>query len=241
MKYIYIVIVFCFVSCAQKEKELTAQQIVDKSIVNSGLDKVANATISFDFRDQSYTATRKNGLYTLTRTKDAVTDVLTNSGFTRKIDKENIQLTDSIANLYANAVNSVHYFSVLPFSLNDKAVFKKKLKSVTIKGKNYYKIQVTFSENGGGDDFDDVFIYWFNKQTFLLEYLAYAYHTNGGGIRFRDIKNEEMVNGIRFVDYNNYKPKNKSVTVENIDKAFENNQLEKISKIVLQNVKVDLF
>ena len=74
--------------------------------------------------------------------------------------------------ILSNSVNSVHYFSVLPFGLNDKAVSKKLLSDITIKGVDYYTIQVTFSEDGGGDDFDDVFLYWVQKESFKLNYLA---------------------------------------------------------------------
>jgi hypothetical protein len=186
------------VACAKKE--FTAQQIVDESIKNAGLDKVANATISFDFRDKHYVASRKKGVYILIRTKDSVIDLLTNKGFIRKIHKKTIPLKDSIANIYANSVNSVHYFSVLPFGLNDKAVYKTKLPNVTINGKTYYKIQVTFSE-----------------------------------------ENQTIKEGIRFVDFYNYKPKNESIQLVDIDKAFENKQLEKVSEIVLKNIKVRLF
>lgn len=238
MKYIYILALLFLSNCVKKE--LTAQQIVNKSIENTGVNKVANATISFDFRDKHYKAVRSNGLYTLSSTKDSVIDILTNDAFTRRIKEKTIQLSDSIANLYANAVNSVHYFSVLPLGLNDKAVNKTKLPSVTINDKEYYKIKVTFSENGGGEDFEDVFIYWFNKNTFFLEFIAYSYKTNGGGMRFRSLKEQHIKEGILFVDYYNYKPKDESIALINIDKAFENNQLEQVSEIVLKYIQVKL-
>ena len=139
---------------------------------------------------------------------------------------------------YSGSVNSVHYFSVLPFGLNDPAVKKKFLKEATVKGKQYYKIEVRFSEEGGGEDFDDVFIYWIGKEDFLLDYLAYSYRVNGGGMRFREATNKRIVNGIRFVDYNNYKAKNASTKLENLDKAFENSTLNKLSEINLENVTV---
>lgn len=240
MRYSLILAVLLFTFCAKKQVQITAQEIVDQSIAASNLNTITQSKISFNFRDRKYTATRKNGLYTLTRSKGNTKDILTNDGFTRKIADETIILSDSLANIYANSVNSVHYFSVLPFGLNDKAVQKKKLAEEIIQGKAYYKVQVSFSENGGGDDFEDIFIYWFHKETFLLDYLAYSYKTNEGGIRFRSIKEQKIIEGIRFVDYNNYKPKNSIITLENIGKAYENGQLEKISEINLENISVDL-
>lgn len=241
MKYLPIFILLLFLACKPAQKELTAQEIIDKSILKSGVHKLANAQIAFHFRNTLYTAKRAHGNFTLTRKKDSITDVLTNTNFKRLVHNQEVKLTDKNANIYKNAVNSVHYFSVLPFGLNDKAVHKKLLKPATINQKEYYKIQITFAEEGGGEDYKDTFIYWIGKKDFLLDYLAYSYQTNGGGKRFRALKKETIVNQIRFVDFDNYKPKNKNIPLENIDKAFEENALEKISEIVLENIKVTQF
>ncbi len=64
---IFIYTFFIFISCNPSEKKLTAQQIIDKTIVNSGADKVANSEITFKFRDKEYSAIRKNGNFKLSR------------------------------------------------------------------------------------------------------------------------------------------------------------------------------
>lgn len=220
---------------------LTAQQIIDKSILASGTAKITNSKISFIFRDKLYKAIRKNGEFELSRSFNTTTDVLSNAGFQRYLNNTAVEIQDSLALNYSNLINSVHYFSVLPFGLNDKAVLKKRLLSSTIKGKEYYKIEITFLEDGGGEDFEDVFIYWIGKKDFLVDYLAYAYHTNGGGKRFRVLKEQCNRKGIRFVDYYNYKPKNKKIELINLDKAFENNQLRKVSEIILENITVEIL
>ena len=240
MKYLFLVALSLLISCQTPKKELTAQEIIDKAMKVAGADKVANANISFDFRDKSYEAIRKNGVFQLKRSFDSITDVLSNQGFQRSIHGNQMQLSDSLANVYANSVNSVHYFSVLPYGLNDAAVRKKLLPSSKIQGKEYYKIEVTFSENGGGEDFEDVFIYWIDAQSFMMDYLAYSFHTNGGGKRFRAIKNAAIVDGIRFVNFDNYQPTSEAISLSDLDTAFEKKQLEKVSEIVLENLKVKL-
>lgn len=240
MKYLFLVAISLLISCQTPKKELTAQEIIDKAMMVAGADKVANANISFDFRDKSYEAIRKNGVFQLKRSFDSITDVLSNQGFQRFVHGNEIQLSDSLANVYSNSVNSVHYFSVLPYGLNDAAVRKKLLPSSKIQGKEYYKIEVTFSENGGGEDFEDVFIYWIDAQSFMMDYLAYSFHTNGGGKRFRAIKNAAIVDGIRFVNFDNYQPTSEAISLSDLDTAFEKKQLEKVSEIVLENLKVKL-
>ena len=245
MRYLVVLLLLCLMACKPSEQKLTAQEIIDKTILFSGADKVANSKITFKFRENSYIATRKKGIFKLFRTykKDSliIKDVLKNNGYERSINAKPVNVADSMIAKYRNSINSVHYFSVLPFGLNAAAVNKKLLKSATLKGKEYYKIEITFSKEGGGDDFDDVFIYWIGKEDFLVDYLAYSYHTNGGGKRFRVLKEQCIKNGIRFVDYHNYKPLNESVSLADVDQAFESNGLIKVSEIILKDIEVALL
>jgi hypothetical protein len=139
-------------------------------------------------------------------------------------------------------VNSVHYFSVLPYGLNDLAVKKTLLEAVLIKNKMYDTVKVTFNQDGGGEDFEDVFMYWINKETSKIDYLAYSYNeVDGKGIRFREAYNERYVEGIRFVDYNNYKPKSTSISLINLPQLFKKGGLELLSKIELETITITLI
>lgn len=238
MRLSLLLLAFLILSCSKTESEFTAQQIIDKSIKASGADKVSQSKIAFTLRDKGYLATRNNGQIEFIRSFDSIKDVLSNTGFMRFIHGEQVVLTDSVANNYKNSVNSVHYFSVLPFGLNDAAVQKKKLPSVVIKGQPYYKIEVRFSEEGGGEDFEDVFVYWVHQKSFLIHYFAYEFHTNGGGFRFREVTSEEIIAGIRFVNYANYKPNKQITDVKIIDSLFIAGNLNKVSDIILKNVQV---
>ena len=245
MRYFVLISLWLLISCSPKESPLTAQQIIDKTIVFSGANKVANSEITFQFRETNYKALRQNGDYELERTfktgTTTIRDVLSNTGFARFADALPLTVKDTMATKYSNSVNSVHYFSVLPFGLNDTAVQKKLLAPSTIKGKEYYKIEVSFSEDGGGEDFEDVFIYWIGKKDFLIDYLAYSYHTGEGGKRFRVLKEQCVKNGIRFVDYYNYKPTSKEISLSSLEKAFEENQLKKVSEIILKDIEVKIL
>lgn len=241
----YIIIafsVFLFFSCKKGNEELTAQQIIDKTIEASGSAKVKNVTLHFDFHDISYRAIRENGIFELSRTfkegDSVIFDKLSNNGFVREINGKTIKISDSLANVYSESVNSVHYFSVLPFGLNDKAVNKKLIGEAKIKTDNYYKVLITFDQEGGGVDYEDEFIYWINKSDFQIDYLAYTFHVNGGGIRFREVTKESFIEGIRFVNYNNYKSKSDSVKISKLENLFLKDELEKVSEINLENIQV---
>jgi Family of unknown function (DUF6503) len=227
------------------EKSLTATDIINKSIEVSGGENFKRSSLKFEFRDTYYQALRKYNEFLLVRLNvdgnDSIFDMLSNVGFERYNNETFVKLEDSIAKKYEASVNSVHYFSVLPYGLNDEAVHKTLLENEKIKDKDYYKIKVTFDAVGGGEDFEDIFIYWIDITTFKVDYFAYSYNeTDGVGMRFREAYNERYINSLRFVDYNNYKSEDTSVALENLGKAFEDNQLKLLSKIELENVEVKL-
>lgn len=245
-----VAVLLSFFNCKEKEKESqvvapeSAEEIIEKSIEVSGGNSFDHSEITFDFRDIQYKAIRNHGKFQLKRHfKDSlseISDVLSNSGFERLRDGEKVQLADSTLSKYSNSVNSVHYFSVLPYGLDGKAVHKEDLGTKEIKGNTYHKIKVTFSEDGGGEDYEDEFIYWINRESFTVDYLAYTYKENDGsqGFRFREAYNERMINGLRFVDHDNYKPTNSNIEFEEMDDLFSSDKLELLSKIELKNIEV---
>ena len=247
-QFITFIIAIIVISCKNEPetKTLRAEDIINNAIEVSGGKKFNNSIIRFDFRDRYYKARRDKGQFSFIRIfvqgKDSIFDLLNNTSFERTINKNKVILSDSLVKSYSASVNSVHYFSVLPYGLNDKAVNKTLIGEEKIQGLDYYKIEVTFNEEGGGEDFDDVFVYWVNKNTFKPDYLAYSYNENDGkGMRFRKAYNERYRNGIRIVDYDNYKPKDTTIMLRELGVAFEGNQLQLVSKIELKNVSVDLI
>src|SRR5690606_13025286 len=79
-------------------------------------------------------------------------------------------LTEERVGAFSRSVNSVAYFAFLPYSLNDAAAVKTYLGETEIKGKKYHQIKVTFEQQGGGDHYEDEFLYWFGKEDFLMDY-----------------------------------------------------------------------
>lgn len=229
-------------ACKQKEEVNLADVVINKAIAQAGGKVLDNATIAFDFRENHYKARRENGIFALTRCSNGncndTVDVLTNSDFERRINNKPVKLADSMIDKYSNSVNSVHYFSVLPYGLDNPAVKKEILDTVDIKGDSYYEIKVVFEEQGGGTDYEDKYMYWVNTEDFTVDYLAYNYHVNEGGTRFREAYNARKINGVRIVDYKNYNPKEQYPALESLDSLFLNEQLDLLSLIELKNVEI---
>ena len=226
----------------KKPQDQKAQEIVDKAIEAHGGKAYENAAFEFDFRGRHYTSRRLKDRYIYTRSfQDStgqVTDILVNSSqLTRTINGDTVPLSAEWQSRYGNSVNSVLYFIQLPYGLNDPAVNKKYLGETTIKGKPYHEVEITFDQQGGGKDYEDVFVYWFNKETNLMDYFAYYYNTDETGIRFREAYNQQKVGGIIFQEYVNYAPIDSTTTVYQQAKLFENGGLEELSRIENENLQ----
>ena len=220
-----------------------AQEIVDRAIARHGGDSFESVEIEFDFRDRHYKALHDGGRYRYERSwtdsMGLVHDVLTNDGFSRKVNNQPSEVTDEYAKKYANSVNGVIYFALLPYRLNDPAVIKKYVGDSMIKGEPYYEVQVSFQEEKGGDDHDDIFIYWIHQDTYQMDYLAYEYQRDEGGSRFREAYNQREVGGILFADYVNYEGPYPTDSLANFDELFEQGKLEELSVIETENVEVN--
>jgi hypothetical protein len=237
-----VAMVMLLIACSHEETVPEAQRIIDRTIEVHGGDRYLNASITFTFRDIDYLARRENGLFSYERRftgdQGEIHDVYNNDGFTRSINGKPEPLDEEDAGRYRRSVNSVIYFALLPYALNDPAVRKNYLGREIIGNSDYHKIEVTFEQEGGGLDFEDVFVYWIHPETYNMDYMAYEFFTDGGGIRFREALNSREIGGIRFADYNNYRPESETVGVYDTGVAFEEGRLEMVSVISLENIQV---
>ncbi|QLG44196.1 DUF6503 family protein [Costertonia aggregata] len=217
----------------------TAETIISNAIQAHGGTLYDTAHYSFTFRKKEYTFNNDNGYeYTLEDNTGAgtlIVDELKNGIFTRQIDGETVVLNQKDTAKYSQALNSVIYFAMLPYKLMDKAVIKKYVGETFIKNQKYDIVEVTFKENGGGNDFDDEFHYWINKETKTMDYLAYNYRVNEGGVRFRSAYNRRNVNGIIFQDYINWEAPIRT-PLRDLPSLYEKGSLKELSRIETKNV-----
>jgi hypothetical protein len=239
------IIIFNAIICISCANRNDAERIVNKSIEAHGGKRFEKAHIEFDFRGRHYTSHRVDQVFTYTReftdTTGSVRDVLTNDGLVRFINGDTAPITDERKNAFSNSVNSVIYFALLPFGLNDPAVNKEYVGITRIEGKDYHIIRVSFDQEGGGEDHEDVFLYWINQQSFTVDYFAYSYQTDGGGLRFRKAINQRTIEGLLFQDYVNYETKDETSSLDKLEELYKNGKLEKLSDIKLTNITVKLL
>ena len=240
MKIWLPLLLLIIVSCSQKDVD-NAQKIIDEAIETHGGKLYEDLKIGFQFRKYTYQISRLNGIFNYSRTYADTTgtyqEALTNDGVTRSLNGSSVEMDQKTYDRVMESINSQVYFALLPFGLNDAAVNKAYLGTKTVEGQPYHKIKVTFEEEGGGVDFEDVFIYWIHQDNHTVDYLAYEFHVNKGGFRFRKAYNVREVGGILWADYINYKESDASTPLEDYDLLLEQGKLIELSRIELEDVQ----
>jgi hypothetical protein len=235
----FLVLVISTSSCEIKKP--TAQEVLDKAIARHGFDITNDFEVEFEFRNNHFQANLSDMSYVLKRvSKDdnqVIEDVISGESLVHKVNNEPVKLDSEKMWQTSSDTRSVVYFALLPYGANDGAISKQLMPSIKIKGEPYYKVEVTYKNNGGGENFENVFVYWIHQKNYTVDYLAYSYFINGGGVRFREAINQREVNGIRFQDYVNYTI-GKDFPAHELDYAFQTGQLKEISRIVLDDVVV---
>lgn len=216
------------------------EALIQSAVTAHGGTAYASAHYQFVFRGKTYTFHNQGELYTYSKStlKDGqeTLDKMDNFGFVRMKDGAAVSdMTPKQIGGSREGLNSVIYFATLPYKLLDKAVNAKYVADQKIKGQDYSMVQVTFDQEGGGKDYEDVFMYWFNKSTNTMDYLAYSYHVNGGGVRFRTAYNTRTVEGVVFQDYVNYKA-DKTTALDQLPALWETDQLKELSRIETESV-----
>tara|TARA_R110000796_G_scaffold252596_1_gene388433 strand:+ start:81509 stop:82285 length:777 start_codon:yes stop_codon:yes gene_type:complete len=240
---VFFVLVYVMASSSCSVNEPTAQQILNTAIQKHGYKSGEALEIEFDFRGSYYNAriSDKGDVYKRVSHKNGneIEDILTSNTYIRRVNQKEVKVKeDSLSNILAGDTRSVVYFALLPYAANRDVISKHLMPSIKIKDESYYKVEVTYGKNGGGKNFENIFVYWINQKTHAIDYLAYSYYINGGGVRFREAYNQREVNGVLFQDYINYTI-DSDFPAHELDYAFQTDQLREISRIELENVQVN--
>lgn len=214
-----------------------AEQVIERAIAAHGMEGLDSLHAEFTFRDRVYSIDREGGLFRYTRSfrdslNDDILDVLTNDGLRRSRNGAAEALSDKEASAYAESVNSVRYFFLLPFGLQGPAVNVQQLPDVVIDEEAYHRIEVTFDQAGGGTDHDDVYNYFFDQETGEMDYLAYTFKVNDGGIRFRKAINKRRMGGVLVQDYVNYGVDGQGEDMATVVERYASGELPELSRII---------
>ncbi|MFB6097883.1 MAG: DUF6503 family protein, partial [Salinibacter sp.] len=205
------------------------------------------AVVTFTFRGDQYRIRQDDGRFHYRRTYTdslgrSVTEGLTNDTVYRVVNGDTVSLSAAERTDVRTTVNSVTYFALLPEPLGDPAVQSTYSGRDTIRGVSYHRVRVTFRRKGGGQDWQDVYMYWFRTDSYAMDYLAYAYGLGPDeepGTRFRVAYNVRRIRGVRVADYHNYTVDTLSAEqLERYPELLARDAVRLVSDVELDSVQV---
>ncbi len=233
--------------CQSPEAPPDAAAVIDSARAAHGAPVLDRATVSFNFRGDDYQIRQEGGRFHYRRTYTdsldrSVTEGLTNDGVYRVVEGDTASLSDEDRAGIETTVNSVSYFTLLPEPLDEPAVQPSYSGRDTIDGVPYHRVKVTFRQEGGGKDWQDVFMYWFRTDTYAMDFLAYAFGLGPSeepGTRFREAYNVRRRSGVRVADYHNYTADTLSADqMAQYSDLLEKDALKRVSDIEIDSVQV---
>ena len=220
-----------------------AREVIRASIRAHGMDRLRSATATFTFRGTRYRMTRNRGRFIYERAvatdRGPAREVLDNAGYRLTQNGRAVAVPAAASDARRRSLNSVVYFASLPLVLEDPAVRVRGLGEVTVNARRLRVVEVTFTADGGGDDHDDVFRYWFDKETKRLTYLAYRFKTGTGGVRFRAATDFVEAGGVTFVNWSNFGVDGRTLPLGELPALWSAGKLPKLSEIVIERAAVE--
>jgi len=229
-------------SSNESQNELSiSDSLINETIKAHGGELYNDASFQFTFREKVYSFKNNGAQYEYTSEFQTDNgwqkDVFKDREFTRSIEGNELNLSEEDAEKYGESLNSVIYFATLPHKLSDASVQSEYLGQKTIGLNLYETVKVMFKQEGGGQDFQDEYCYWINTENNRVDYFAYNYQVNGGGVRFRSAFNTREVEGVLFQDYINFEAEVGTPLVD-LPGLFELDSLKELSRIELTGIKV---
>ena len=225
-----------------------AHAVLDSAVAAHSGAVLDRSVVTFTFRGDRYRLYHNDGRFDYRRSYSdslgrRVHDGLTNEGTYRVIAGDTIALSDAEKTAIQTTVNSVAYFTLLPYPLQDAAVQPTYEARDTVKGTAYHRLRVTFRKEGGGQDWEDVFLYWFAADTYDMDYLAYAYGLGADdadpGTRFRTAYNARRISGVQFADYKNYTAPDLAPNhMQRYPSLWAQDSLRLVSRVAIDSIQV---
>ncbi len=216
----------------------SADEVLEQAAEAHGLTREARLDVAFTFRGVPHRIHLDGTDVRYERTVDDAVHRLVGDQLTIVSDGEPLEVEPARADALRRSLNSVAYFATLPRPLFDDAVIATALGRTRLADQRWDTVEVRFRAEGGGDDHEDVFRYWFDPKTHEMGFLAYTFAVNEGGVRLRRVVRRHEHDGVVLVDWANHGLDGPDHTIDDAVAAYERGELPQLSTIALEDVEL---
>ena len=257
MRAALALVVLALAACAPQvpapQGDTEALALLDRARVHHGSALLDRAEITFSFRGTPFVLRRDGDQFRYARTLtdslgQTVEEVVDNAGTHRYVDSVEVPLDEAESGRVHTAVNSVAYFALLPAPLADPAVRVRMLSPDRVGDEDYDRVEVTFAQEGGGEDWEDRYVYWLRQLDGQIGHYAYTYEVSAGdtartdtGTRFRVPLRTYERDGVLFQDWQNLSADSIRAPGPDLDAfgtAFDTGRTFEVSEVILDSVRV---
>ncbi len=207
-----------------------------------GAPQISESTVRFSVNDLHYTLERNKHLaeFKLTRNLDGINYIATYKNGYQEYFIDGIKQEDGTYSRFqlTQYLDAFTFLQGIPHVFNGNDIIAEKEKPVTILGKKYYTLHISYKPFEGSPE--DEFYLYIDPETNYIIYLSEKYQLNGEGLRFLKFVDHRYVNSILFADYYIMSPLNANEKVEELYNVFNARDVKEEQKIILSDISVTL-
>ncbi|PQB04951.1 DUF6503 family protein [Aureitalea marina] len=237
---LFILISSLLIACGQEHKnEISAQQIIERSIESYGGEAFFNSVVSFEVDDLKYNLIRKDHItdFTVSRLKDSMDLVgrYQNGLLEYYVDGELQELGTYNLRILRGKLDGFTYMNSIPHILIQNAITLTRMADVTIRNKPQLVVEAKWLKIEDQDQ--DILYLYLDPETYRINYTAEQLEVTGGYPQFKRYFNFQEVNGLLFADYYSFARKD-SVELDKMYQRFELADLRELDQINLKDIEV---
>ncbi len=240
--YLLIAILLCFISCLEKQNNISTEELFSKILTQYGNDHFKNSKIHFWVDDLEYEMNRDGNIIfnSVTRQVDTINYKATyKNGFIEYyINNQKLEDDQYLRKVLDLKLDAFLFLTSIPHTLTTNDVTLTKLEDTKIRKEIYYTLHAKILQEAP-DKYDEFYLY-INKQTFQIEYQAEKHALSGGRPTFKRYYNYRTIDGIGFSDYYSFGILRDTFNLEKMHVLYEYANLKEIDNTVLDSINVTL-
>jgi len=219
---------------------VTAEKLIDLSVKAAGLDKLYNATLTFEKKGVNYSAKRDGYAYEyiMTRTKKGkkYVAIASNGNFEYTEDGKYVSYGSQNTLLEQKLIFDNNLLAIPKLFKNDNSISASVVGQIEVKNIDYHVIQIHFKDQLPSDQMRNVRVY-INPKSLLPDYICYAYG-DVTRLLWMESTTRHNLDGLIVSDYKTYIPRKATDKHSDMVLYFNTGALKETEHVKYKNLQL---